>query len=422
MAIFGNSSTGMPFDGDVLAGESNILHAFRSNAGGLSTAVAWSSTEERERVYQVYAHCLAGTEASPLAITAALMDAQATAEASATPGTATSAQIYWKCSEAVISALPAPLLIPTFETYVKCMEQDLNKHRALLDARTLHLKEKTKAYWEMAPKPIQKRIRRTVAVGAAGLACLGLGFAGVFGGWIALATLLVGFPSTLNAFVNTMMYLHTGGVPSGEEARARRLVRELCSELGTKEPKLTIVNTEKLKNAAAMQLMTKNVFVTVPLLRSMTDREVKAVLAHEMAHIHHHDTHINLANYWGINVAIQTFAHALSFFAGPLALTGIFGVGYWRERSADVAVAKHTDYGPDLVEALKKLGSNKSQVAPRTVMRRVGSRVRAVYSFAPHPPIWDRVQYIERISAKHQAEQKTAPARLQTTFERGGLN
>lgn len=275
----------------------------------------------------------------------------------------------------------------------------------------------TRERWNAMPQAMRSSWVR--ALGSAVLA-LGCVIAGpvFFSGWIAFGIAMIAWPLLMNSGFNAIMLRSEAGTAPEDQQRAARLLSELAHEMGMRTPKLTVLNTKKMVNAAAMQIFRRQVLITVPLLHKMDDFQVKGVLAHELYHLRHHDSHRGLAAYWGMNAAFQGasaiksqifslaghgVAMVSGYLIGPIAMTAMLVNGYWRERQADVSAARRTPYGEGLKQALAILAPNQLQ-RPASRLQRVKVRAQAVYSIAPHPPVWDRLDTIDKAMAKRERD------------------
>jgi heat shock protein HtpX len=111
------------------------------------------------------------------------------------------------------------------------------------------------------------------------------------------------------------------GIERQAEPRLYNLLENLCISRGLPMPRLKIIETDGL-NAFAAGLRRRNysIAVTRGLLQSLDDRELQAVLGHELTHIRNKDTQVL--------VVAAIFAGILAF-VGDVMFRGIdFPFGY----------------------------------------------------------------------------------------------
>lgn len=111
--------------------------------------------------------------------------------------------------------------------------------------------------------------------------------------FVTAATLLwvfIGFRFNV-AMIDRMTGAHP--VSAAENPKLHRMLENLCISRGMKTPKLAILESDAL-NAFASGVNDKQFTVTVTtgLLNNLDDREVEAVLAHELTHIRNGDVRL----------------------------------------------------------------------------------------------------------------------------------
>ncbi|VAW62186.1 hypothetical protein MNBD_GAMMA09-294 [hydrothermal vent metagenome] len=161
--------------------------------------------------------------------------------------------------------------------------------------------------------------------------------------------------------------------------------------------------------------------VTDGLLRSLTTREIIAVLAHEISHIKNNDMwvmsiadlfsrltsalslfgqlllFINLPVILLYNVHIDWLAIALLIFAPNLSALAQLGLSRSREYAADLHAAKLTHDPQALASALLKIEQNKGSIFERVMLP--GRRIPEPSLLRTHPPTHERVEKL--LSLKH---------------------
>lgn len=217
-------------------------------------------------------------------------------------------------------------------------------------------------------------------------------------------------------------------VTEAEDPRLYALVREVASLANLPMPRVYVVNTPT-PNAFATGRDPKHavVAVTTGIRQLLTERELRAVIGHEMGHIKNRDilTSSIVATVAG---AIQLIAQVVwfsSLFGGsrdrnpflslaviliaPLAATLIqLGISRTREYAADKTGAELTHDPEALASALEKLawGVQRAPMEP-TPVREAVAPLYIVHPFAggglstlfsTHPPIEERVRRLRRMA------------------------
>lgn len=255
---------------------------------------------------------------------------------------------------------------------------------------------------------------------------LGMMVGGPQGPYLALA--LVGIFNLGSYFFSDRLVLalyHAQPLGEDEEPRVRRIVQELAGRAGIPMPKLYRLPTAAL-NAFATGRNPGHaaVAVTDGILRAMNDDEMRGVLGHELSHVLHRDTLINViaATLGGAIAQIAWMIRWGAIFGGmgsrdndrrggglellataivaPLAATLIqLAVSRTREYDADRAGAELAGHPMGLVSALRKLDA-ASQAIPLEANPATShlfivnplSRKGVARLFSTHPPIEERIE------------------------------
>jgi heat shock protein HtpX len=232
------------------------------------------------------------------------------------------------------------------------------------------------------------------------------------------------------AFNDVMIHAATGAraVTPGEAPRLYKVIEPLCISRGLAVPALYIIDTDAMNAyASGIDKRTYSITVTRALLDRLDDRELEAVLAHELTHILDRDVRLLLVT--------VVFVGAISFIAQllwrslrlvsfrrqrgnaglvVLAAAVVAGIGYVlalilrfalsrrREYLADAGSVELTKSPEALISALRKISENADVPHVPSEVRQMFienplAESRFFNLFATHPPIADRIRVLERL-------------------------
>ncbi len=192
---------------------------------------------------------------------------------------------------------------------------------------------------------------------------------------------------------------------TSKKVNVYELVKKIADKFGYPMPKIVVSNTI-LPNAAASGPSPSRglVLITTGLLVQLEENEIQSVLGHEFGHLKGRDPII----LYGLSSAEFLFRFYVLFNFFPVifssflffiiyvwvVFTGIFFIAKFFEARADLTSAIVMGQPEVLAGALEKIGFQ------RLLFERTPSfRIQEWIGFDPHPPIYFRVNRLERLKA-----------------------
>lgn len=215
-----------------------------------------------------------------------------------------------------------------------------------------------------------------------------------------------------------------------EEPRLHAIVDRLCAQANMPKPRVAIAHTP-MPNAFATGRSPKRAVVcaTTGMMQRLDERELEAVMAHELSHVAHRD------------VTVMTIASVVGVLAGFLTRMGLWGgmgrsrdsgpailvimlvsivvyavsflltrlLSRYRELAADRAGAFLTGQPSHLANALTKITGQMSQIPTKDLRAAepynafffapaVTNKVDLASLFSSHPPLEKRLDQLAKIS------------------------
>lgn len=266
------------------------------------------------------------------------------------------------------------------------------------------------------------------------LSALLIGIGSLMGkGWMIGLT-VVAFAMNIGAYFfsdRIVLRMHNAKeVGPGEAPRLHAMVHELAVRAGIPTPKLYVIDSPE-PNAFATGRNPENgvVAVTTGITRILTERELRGVVAHELAHIRNRDilvATIAAAIAGGISLITNVIQFSAIFggsdeeegpsplamlalaFIAPVAATLIqLGVSRSREYGADLGGAEISGDPEALARALEKLESanrnaplisSEPATASLYIVNPLSGAEGIVSLFSTHPPIRERVRRLRSLA------------------------
>jgi heat shock protein HtpX len=255
-----------------------------------------------------------------------------------------------------------------------------------------------------------------------------IGFLSMMGVSAYLIALLCGGFLFVQYFFSDKLVLLSTGAKVIEENQAPRLhmiVEKLSTEMGIPKPRIAVVQND-MPNAFATGRNRSHavVAVTTGILNRLSERELEAVLAHELSHIKNRDMFV--VTFASFLVSVISYLVWIAFsmvfsgndrgrgasmlgwvvsmlFANTVGLIIINTISRYREYGADKGAALTTKNPDGLISALKKISGGRYR--KEDAMGLESARALCISPtagafmelFSTHPPIEKRIAYLEKV-------------------------
>lgn len=252
--------------------------------------------------------------------------------------------------------------------------------------------------------------------------------------WVLIIS--VGYAILQYFFADKLSVALTGAkrIEKSDNPRIYKIVENLSETTGLPMPKVYIIN-DSAPNAFATGRDPNHAVVAAStgLIEIMDDKELTAVMAHEMSHVKNYDIRVSLIVFGLVSVVgvLSDLGFRLLFYGrtrrsndreqspigfliviisailAPLAATlAQMAVSREREYLADASAAHITRRPEDMISALKKLDTHgrpmQSQNPAAEAMYINNPLKKGIFSslFSTHPPIEKRIARLENAKAK----------------------
>lgn len=284
-------------------------------------------------------------------------------------------------------------------------------------------------------KQIAENKRRTVFIIIGFVVVIGV-IAGIFAyfykdPWIAVWTIVVAVVYALIQyyFAGNIAMVMTGAkeITKKDNPRLYNIVENLSITTGLPMPKVYIIE-DKAPNAFATGRDPKHASVaaTTGLIDIMNDKELSAVMAHEMSHVKNYDIRVSMIVFGLVCMIglISDIAFRMMFYGNrrrdnegspvgyvlilvvailsPI-VAGIaqMAVSRQREYLADASAVNITRYPEGMIDALKKLQSHSQPMKSQNIATEamyINNPLRKGFFnnlFSSHPPLEKRIERLE---------------------------
>ena len=254
--------------------------------------------------------------------------------------------------------------------------------------------------------------------------------------WIAVWTILIAILYAVFQYfmASSLAMAMTGAreIQKKDNPRLYNIVENLSITTGLPMPKVYIID-DKAPNAFATGRDPKHASVaaTTGLLDIMNDKEVTAVMAHEMSHVKNYDIRVSMIVFGLVCVIglISDLAFRMMFYGSRrrdnegspvgyvlILLVGVLSpivaavaqmaVSRQREYLADASAVHITRYPEGMIDALKKLQSHSQPMKAQNVATEamyINNPLRKGFFnnlLSTHPPIEKRIERLENGKTK----------------------
>ena len=254
--------------------------------------------------------------------------------------------------------------------------------------------------------------------------------------WIAVWTIIVGIVYAVFQYYasGTLAMAMSGAkeIEKKDNPRLYNIVENLSITTGLPMPKVYVVD-DPAPNAFATGRDPKHAAVaaTTGLMDIMSDKELTAVMAHEMSHVKNYDIRVSMIVFGLVCVIglISDFAFRMMFYGSRrrdnegspvgyvliliaavlspfVATLAQMAVSRQREYLADASAVSITRYPEGMIDALKKLQSHSQPMRSQNIAAEsmyINNPLRKGFFsnlLSSHPPLEKRIERLEHGKAK----------------------
>jgi heat shock protein HtpX len=233
---------------------------------------------------------------------------------------------------------------------------------------------------------------------------------------------------------STMIKMSTGAesLSRKENMRIYNLMENLCMTVGMKMPKLYVINSPALNAfASGINEKTYAVTLTTGIIEALDDKELEAVIAHELTHIRNRDVRLLIISIifvgifaFVVNVLFRSMIYGsgrrrrdskvdgrvmliallVAIVVYVLSIMFKFALSRKREYLADAGAVELTKDPSSMANALRKISGRadlevRSSDVKQMFIENSPQKNAVGFSglFATHPPIEKRIAFLEQM-------------------------
>jgi len=224
---------------------------------------------------------------------------------------------------------------------------------------------------------------------------------------ILMITVMFFFEYLLNPF----FIIITHDMKKSDNKKLEEIVENTANLLKIKKkPEIFIVEDDYLNAMAFGNIFYRGVMFTEGLLKTLNDKEIMSITAHELSHLKNHDTEMMLSVIIISTILFVYLVQVLSIFVAPLFLLLIPFLSFLsrqKEKRADITAVKNNKWlAVHFENALLKTGYfegdlNAKKNIPDSVLLNAkqlliehGRRKKKLDLLSTHPSLSERLRYL----------------------------